>query len=131
MITDAWTTSKAGQFPSIIDLWKILSPQQTFLNMNDQTTSPNGVTKSTTASSGNQGAVAQLDDTGRGMSGNIPHLKGCLWKNNNNKSCSAISIFDIKLVTTIDLVTIFQRSFFNLLHKIIRLVTLCNLVTQI
>jgi hypothetical protein len=66
--------------------WKILSPQQTFLNMNDQTTSPNGVTMSPTAFSGNQGAVAQLDDTGRGMSGNIRHLEECQWKNNNNKS---------------------------------------------
>ena len=27
----------------------------------------------------------QLDDTGRGMSGNIRHPEGCLWKNNNNK----------------------------------------------
>ena len=44
-----------------------------------------GVTKSPTAtSSRSQGAVAQLDDTGRGMSGNIRHPKGCLWKNNNN-----------------------------------------------
>ena len=33
-----------------------------------------GVTKSPTATpSGSQGAVAQLDDTGRGMSGNIRH----------------------------------------------------------
>jgi hypothetical protein len=38
------------------------------------------------ASSGSQGAVAQLDDTGRGMSGNIRHPEGCLWKNNNNPS---------------------------------------------
>ena len=51
-------------------------------NMNDQTTSnTNGVTKSPMASSGSQGAVAQLDDTGRGMSGNIRHPEGCLWKN--------------------------------------------------
>ena len=27
---DLWTTSKAGQFSSIIDLWKIPSPRQTF-----------------------------------------------------------------------------------------------------
>ena len=33
--------------------------------------------------SGSQGAVAQLDDTGRGLSGNIRHPEGCLWKNNN------------------------------------------------
>ena len=54
-------------------------------HINDQTTSnTNGVTKSPTASSsGSQGAVAQLDDTGRGMSGNIRHPEGCLWKNNN------------------------------------------------
>jgi hypothetical protein len=73
-------------------------PKQTFLNlqgtcpsmnlqvqqnMNDQTTTPNtnGVTKSPRASSGSQGAVVQLDDTGRGMSGNIRHPEGCLWKN--------------------------------------------------
>ena len=35
------------------------------------------------SSSGSLGAVAQLDDTGRGMSGNICHPEGCLWKNNN------------------------------------------------
>ena len=29
------------------------------------------------------GAVAQMDDTGRGLSGNIGHPGGCLWKNNN------------------------------------------------
>ena len=34
-------------------------------------------------SSGSHGAVAQLDDTGRGMSRNISHPEGCLWKNNN------------------------------------------------
>ena len=51
-------------------------------NMNDQATSPiqNGVTKSPTASSGSQGAAAQLDDTGKGISGNIRHPEGCLWK---------------------------------------------------
>jgi hypothetical protein len=54
--SNAWTTSKAGQFPSIIDLWKILSPRQIFQNLqgtcpkhepasstvntNDQTTTP-------------------------------------------------------------------------------------------
>ena len=37
------------------------------------------------ASSGSQDAVAQLDDPGRGMSGNIRRPEGCLWKNNNNK----------------------------------------------
>ena len=42
----------------------------------------NGVTKSPTVPSGSQGAVAQLDDTGRGMSRNIHHPEGCLWKNN-------------------------------------------------
>ena len=59
-------------------------------NMNDQTISPiqNGVTTSPTACSGSQGAVAQLDDTGRCMSGNIPHPEGCLWKNNNNCCCN-------------------------------------------
>jgi hypothetical protein len=59
-------------------------------NMNDQTISPiqNGVTTSPTACSGSQGAVAQLDDTGRGMSGNIPHPEGCLWTNNNNCCCN-------------------------------------------
>ena len=46
----------------------------------------NGLTKSPTASLGSQGEVAQLDDTGRGMSGNIRHPEGCLWKNNNNKT---------------------------------------------
>jgi hypothetical protein len=35
------------------------------------------------SSSGSQGAVAQLDDTSRGMFGNICHPEGCLWKNNN------------------------------------------------
>jgi hypothetical protein len=65
-------------------------------NMNDQNNSPNtnGVTKSPTASSGSQGAVAQLDDTGRGMSGNIRHPEGCLWKNNNNKDDLREGIFD-------------------------------------
>ena len=46
----------------------------------------NGVTKSPTVPSGSQGAVAQLDDTGRGLSGNIRHPEGCLWKNNNNNN---------------------------------------------
>jgi hypothetical protein len=50
-----------------------------------QLSNTNGVTKLPTASSGSQGAVAQLDDTGRGMSGNIRHPEGCLWKNNNKK----------------------------------------------
>ena len=44
---------------------------------------PTQVTKSPTASSGSQGAVAHLNDTGRGMSRNIPHPEGCPWKNNN------------------------------------------------
>ncbi len=30
VITDAWTTSKAGQFPSITDLWKILKSKTDF-----------------------------------------------------------------------------------------------------
>ena len=36
-----------------------------------------------TYGSGSQGAVVQLDDTGRGMFGNIRQHEGCLWKNNN------------------------------------------------
>ena len=30
VITDAWTTSKAGQFTSITDLWKILKSKTNF-----------------------------------------------------------------------------------------------------
>ena len=33
-----------------------------------------------TYGSGSQCAVVQLDDTGRGMSGNIRHPEGCVWK---------------------------------------------------
>jgi hypothetical protein len=29
-MTDAWTSSKAGQFPSITDLWKILKSKINF-----------------------------------------------------------------------------------------------------
>ena len=63
--------------------------------MNNQTTTPiqNGVTKSPTASSGSQGTVAQLDDTRRGMSGNIRHPEGCLWKNNNNNSITISTLW--------------------------------------
>jgi hypothetical protein len=43
-------------------------------------------------SSGSHGAVAQLDDTGRGMSGNIRYPEGCLWKNNNNPILDVIGI---------------------------------------
>jgi len=55
-------------------------------NMNDQNnlSNTNGVTKSPTVPSGSQGAVAQLDGTGRGLSGKIRHPEGCLGKNNNN-----------------------------------------------
>ena len=55
-------------------------------NMNNQTTLQykwsNQVTYGHPQES--HGAVAQLDDTGRGLSGNIRHPEGCLWKNNNN-----------------------------------------------
>ena len=59
-------------------------------NMNNQTTLQykwsNQVTYGCPQES--HGAVAQLDDTGRGLSGNIRHPEGCLWKNNNNSTYS-------------------------------------------
>ena len=63
-------------------------PASSTVNMNDQTTTPiqNGVTKSPKAPQ-EPWCVAQLDDTGRGMSGNIRHPEGCLWKNNNYLTC--------------------------------------------
>jgi hypothetical protein len=55
--------------------------------MNNQTTLQyKWSNKVTYGTSGSHGAVAQLDDTGRGMSGNIRHPEGCLWKNNNNNN---------------------------------------------
>ena len=55
--------------------------------MNNQTTLQyKWSNKVTYGTSGSHGAVAQLDDTGRGMSGNIRHPEGCLWKNNNNNA---------------------------------------------
>ena len=57
-------------------------------NMNNQTTLQykwsNQVTYGHPQES--HGAVAQLDDTGRGLSGNIRRPEGCLWKNNNNNN---------------------------------------------
>ena len=45
----------------------------------------------------------QLDDTGRGMSGNICHPEGCLWKNNNNQFRGMFFVVDIfwKLQSTL------------------------------
>ena len=54
-------------------------------------------------SSGGHGAVAQLDDTGRGMSGNIRHPEGCLWKNNNNLlSCSVLISENEKSIQSVE-----------------------------
>jgi hypothetical protein len=62
--------------------------------MNNQTTLQyKWSNKVTYGTSGSHGAVAQLDDTGRGMSGNIRHPEGCLWKNNNNNFATPKIIF--------------------------------------
>ena len=59
-------------------------------NMNNQTTLQykwsNQVTYGHPQES--HGAVAQLDDTSRGLSGNIRCPEGCLWKNNNSQKRS-------------------------------------------
>ena len=52
----------------------------------------------------------------------------CSSKKQNMLQCN-LDLVKSNLVTTCDLVTIFQRKFLNLLYNFIQLMTLCNLLT--